>query len=434
MRCRTTTYIVAALCLLLQTPAQADIRSEAMAMLAKLRQEGIASRFPEELRSLDATVATGEMYYQLNEPQQAERYYRLATQKGLRLQERLEPAPRLHSQHPALSRPPVITTLDAPSEPAGNTEPRQQTEETPAPAPSPAQPIQSAKLVGTIGRYTVVKNDTLRLVASKLGVRRSQLIAQNRLNPKAYLRIGQVLRYNNQRIIPYSRLKNGILINIPDLMLYYFQKGRLAYATAVALGTPERSNGTLWQTPVGRFWVINKAKEPTWTVPLSIQEEMRHEGREVITSIPPGADNPLGKYALKTSLPGILIHSTSEPWSIYSYASHGCIRVYPDRMKELFKVVKVNTPGEIIYRPVKAAVTGEGRILLEVHGDIYAKTKGLEYETKTLLHAMKIAGKVDWTKVRKVIAHRSGVAEEVTRETTESRHRPPEPSQDQSPS
>ena len=90
--------LTACLCgLLLSSVAQADVRSEAIAMLAKLRSDGVAERFPQELRSLDATVATAEMYYQLSDSQNAERYYRLATQKGTQLRERLiapsQPAP-----------------------------------------------------------------------------------------------------------------------------------------------------------------------------------------------------------------------------------------------------------------------------------------------------------------------------------------------------
>lgn len=120
----------------------------------------------------------------------------------------------------------------------------------------------------------------------------------------------------------------------------------------------------------------------------------------------------MGKYALRTSLPGILIHSTSKPWSIYTFASHGCVRVHPDRMEELFKVVKLNTPGEIIYQPVKVATTEEGRIFLEVHRDIYTRTKGIEHEAKTLLQTLH--DKVDWQKVRQALSRKTGVAEDVT--------------------
>lgn len=442
MKSRITCTLALLVYLAVATTSQADIRGEAMAMLAQLRQAGVADSFPEELRSLDATVATAEMYYQLNDQQNAERYYRQATQKGIQLQERLQSAnvvphttepvaplaPPLPSsqQLPATASPvlpPPLISRDLPPE---NKQPDQAPEEL---------PIQSPKLVGTVGTYTVVKNDTVRLVAAKLGVSRSQLMAMNGLSPKSYLTVGQTLRYNNQRIIPHSRLKDGIVINIPDRMLYYFQKGELTYATAVALGTPTKMDDIPWHTPTGRFRIVNKAKDPTWTVPPSIQEEMRRDGKEVITSVPPGVENPLGKYAMKTSLPGILIHSTIKPWSIYTYASHGCIRVYPDRMEELFRLVRINTPGEIIYQPVKVATTDEGRILLEVHGDIYAKTGGIEREAKKLLSARGFTDKVDWVKVKRVISRRAGVAEEITLEAVEAQQQAqPLAQQPQSPS
>lgn len=413
-------------CLTLAHTAWADLRSETMAMLTKLRTDGVETHFPQEMRSLDATIATAEMYYQLSDQQNAERYYRLATQKGALLQERLataiQPAPPAPQLTPA-TQPDFQTPTDTvPAPPLHQVLPAVAPQSADEAAPSPMQeevPFQSEKLVGTIGRYTVVKNDSLRLVAAKLGVNYHRLAAMNGLKLKDHLRIGQVLRYNNQRIIPASKLKHGIVINIPDRMLYYFEKGKLAFATAVALGTPTKMDDIPWHTPTGRFRITNKAKDPTWTVPPSIQEEMRREGKEVLTSVPPGADNPLGKYALRTSLPGILIHSTSKPWSIYTFASHGCVRVHPDRMEELFKTVRLNTPGEIIYQPVKVATTEEGRVFLEVHHDIYTKTKGVEREARALLQTLKVDDRVDWQKVRHVISRKAGVAEEVTLHSSE---------------
>jgi L,D-transpeptidase ErfK/SrfK len=88
-------------------------------------------------------------------------------------------------------------------------------------------------------------------------------------------------------------------------------------------------------------------------------------------------------------------------------------------MEELFKLVKVNIPGEIIYRPVKLAVTDDGRILLEAHNDIYNKTRGLIAEAKALIRLQKLDDKVDWEKVKQVISRRSGVAEEITRCSTD---------------
>ncbi len=403
--------LIAAVCYLIHTgTARADMRSDTVELLAKLRQDGGATRFPDELRSLDATLATADMYSQLHDQKNAERYYKLAIQKGSLILQRQQ------TSAPGLSAPSVLQPISsAGMQPASLT-----SASTPRVPVIEQQPEYiSSRLVGTNGAYTVVKGDTIRLVAGKLGVSRVQLAAMNGLTQKDSLKAGQVLQYNNRRIVPEHRIKDGIVINIPDRMLYLFQQGTMSYSTAVALGTPTRTDQFVWQTPTGRFKIVNKAKDPTWTVPPSIQEEMRLDGKEVITSIPPGPDNPLGKYAIKTSLPGILIHSTTKPWSIYTYASHGCIRVYPERMEELFKLVKVNITGEIIYQPVKLAVTDDGRILLEAHGDIYNKTKGLATAAQALIRARKLEDKVDWEKVKKVVSRKAGVAEEITLTSTE---------------
>lgn len=405
--------------------AWADLRSDTIGQFTALHHDGAQERFPDEMNSLEATLALADMYYRLNDSRNAERYYQLAIQKAAVIRQRLQDPgqqepPRPADQPPAVIEPapPAVQPPPAIPQTAGSTEEKQPLPDEGRELP---ETFQSARLVGHAGSYTAVKGDTLRLVAAKLGVSRSQLASMNNLDPKVPLKEGQVLRYNNRRIIPEHRLKDGILINIPDRMLYLFEKGSLAFATAVALGTPTKTDQFVWETPTGRFRIVQKEKDPTWTVPPSIQEEMRLEGKEVITSIPPGPDNPLGKYAIKTSLPGILIHSTTKPWSIYSYASHGCIRVYPERMEALFQRVKTNTPGEIIYHPVKLAQTEDGRILLEAHGDIYKKTKGLTAEAQRLIHARRLNDKVDWEKVRRVLARKSGVAEDVTRSAEDSR-------------
>ena len=404
------------------TVAWADTRSDAMSVLARLREEGVATRSPEEMRSLDATLATAELYYQLNDMRNAERYYQLAIQKGAVIRQHLVgvapvspkkvTVPIPSAQSPAAAVQPPLSSPSLPASPPSSSI-------SAPPADTPSASYTSPQLVGRIGRYTVTNGDTLRLIAAKLGVSRTQLAAMNGLTPKDKLRPGQQLRYNNRRIIPEHHIRDGLVINVPDRTLYLFERGELAFSTAVALGTPTKTEQFVWQTPIGKFKIVNKAKDPTWTVPPSIQEEMRLEGKEVITSIPPGKDNPLGKYAMKTSLPGILIHSTTKPWSIYSYASHGCIRVYPERMEELFKLVKVNTNGEIIYHPVKLTVTDEGKVLLEAHGDIYNRTKGLEAEAKRLIKAQKLDDKIDWAKVKRVLSRKSGVAEEITRDSYE---------------
>lgn len=415
------TFLFFITCSMSPTSAQADLRSGSMAVLTELRQIKAVKSFPDEMRSIDATFALAEMHYQLNDGKQADHYYSLTTLNGNTLLQRLR-ASETTPQPVATTTPnPTAVTTDAVAPPPALAQ-QEAVSSAGMPALSDAErqeALDSRLLVGTIGTYTVAKGDTIRLVAAKLGVSRSQLMAMNKLDTKTILKIGQVLHFNNRRIVPEHQLVDGIVINIPDRMLYFFQRGTVAFSTAVALGTPTKTEQFIWQTPTGRFRITHKAKDPTWTVPPSIQEEMRLEGKEVITSIPPGPDNPLGRFAIMTSLPGILIHSTTKPWSIYSYASHGCIRVYPEKMEKLFNLVYKNIPGEIIYRPVKLAVTNDGRILLEAHSDIYKKTKNLEAVAQALIRTKKLESKVDWEKVKKVLSRRTGVAEEITRTSLE---------------
>ncbi len=421
MKTFTTSNLLFLLCAFAVSVSAADLRSTTMDLFVNLRKEGVATRFPDEMRSLDAAVATAEMYYQMGDTKNAERQYRLAAQKGAMIRQLLnQPAA---PDVPASPVPAPVPEQPAATEPAPLTNPQEPEAGQLLIVETESDIIESDKLIGTAGEYRVAKGETLRIVAAKLGVNRRHLASANGLSTTSKLKVGQLLRYNNRRIIPEHRVKDGIIVNIPDRMLYYFQKGKLVFSTAVALGTPNKTELFDWQTPTGKFRITAKAKDPTWTVPPSIQEEMRLEGKEVITSIPPGADNPLGKYAIKTTLPGILIHSTTKPWSIYTYASHGCIRVYPEQMEELFKLIRVNTIGEIIYRPVKLATTETGRIFLEVHGDIYSKTTGIEREARNLIRSLGLSGKVDWDKTKRVISTKTGIAEEITRATNEARNK-----------
>ncbi len=415
--------------------AFADSRSDALAVTAKLQHELNSQISADEIRSIDSSLATAEMYYQLNDKKNAERYYRLTIQKVSLINSRIAPPDKAEPIPIIKQEQQVNTTIDAnEADKSGKFSKKTVPIFTETSAPSSnldtgvpsindgQEYLGSTRLTGGVGTYRVIKGDTIRIIAAKLGISRYKLASMNNLDTKQMLKEGQLLRYNNRRIIPEHRLKDGIVINIPDRMLYLFKQGNMTFSTAVALGTPTKTGQFLWQTPIGRFKIVNKAKNPTWTVPPSIQEEMRLEGKNVITSIPPGKDNPLGKYAIKTSLPGILIHSTTKPWSIYTYASHGCIRVYPSRMEELFKLVSTHSPGEIIYKPVKLAVTDDGRILLEAHGDIYNKTEGLTAEAQMLIRRQKLEDKVDWKKVRQVISNRNGVAEDITKTPAETKN------------
>lgn len=372
------------------TLAFADIRHDAESAYTVLHQNPAINKFADDVQSLDLVFDIAERYQMVGEQENADRFYLLALQKSLIIEEMIKV-----SNEQVQVLPEYIEQKNSIPDDLSSIEPN------------------SKRIVGKRGVYTVVKGDTLRLVAAKLGVSQQQLRNINGFDNRTNLKIGQKITYNNRKIIP-QRIKNGIIVNIPDRTLYYFQRGLLVTSLPVALGSVMKNEKYVWQTPVGKFRVTDKIKDPTWTVPSSIQSEMEEKGKEVLTTVSPGPKNPLGKYAIKTSIPGILIHSTIKPSSIYSYSSHGCIRVSPDQMEGFFPKIKINTKGEIIYKPVKLAVTENGRVFLEVHRDIYRRSADLVAEAKKMVEKQKLSDLVDWGKFKSVLKNKSGVAEDIT--------------------
>lgn len=422
--------IMAGCILLCATLCNADSRKAAQDAITLLTRSVPARTMNEELASITESFSMAEEHFRRGDHELSERYYLLTIQKSHILMSSLPelfpdgatPASAQESREqdhtPRTAQPGPETMQPFTGSPSpGESAPQQQLSPTASNSEQENEDnsaeISSEKLVGNTSTYTVKKRDSLRLIAAKLGVSQQHLIKMNNLDPKPSFKPGQTLRYNNRKIIP-QHMANGIVINIPDRTLYYFKDGKLASSLPVALGVAKKGSKFDWTTPTGKFKVVAKQKDPTWFVPRSIQSEMEEKGKDVITSMPPGPRNPLGKYAIKTSLPGILIHSTTKPGSIYSFASHGCIRVYPEQMERFFKDVKINTMGEIIYRPVKLAVTEEGRIFLEVHQDVYGKSTGLPEMVKQLIEKHHITDRVNWNKVESVVKRKAGLAVDIT--------------------
>ncbi|NJD56599.1 MAG: LysM peptidoglycan-binding domain-containing protein [Nitrospirae bacterium] len=268
-------------------------------------------------------------------------------------------------------------------------------------------------IVGEELVYVVRKGDTLELVGARTGGNWWKIAKDNNIDASRRLQLGQQLKVNTRRIIP-ATIENGIIINVPDRTLYYFRGGQLTRSFPIGLGMLSSKTGKDWKTPLGKFKVIAKEKNPIWYVPPSIQEEMEMDGKEVKITVPPGPDNPLGRYALKTTMPGIMIHETIRPSSVYQFRSHGCMRVQAENMVKFFEEVELNTPGEVIYRPVKAAVSEKGRVFLEVHRDFYKLEKNPEEEARKQLEKTGAIHIIDWQKVQKVLKERSGTAEDVS--------------------
>src|SRR5512139_123168 len=257
--------------------------------------------------------------------------------------------------------------------------------------------------------YTIKPGDFLIAIGARFGVPPELLAKQNAIPWEAIIRPGQRLRLDNSHIVPVA-IDDGVLINIPQRMLFHFIQGKLIAAYPVGLGKPS------WPTPSGEFEIVSRVENKTWKVPKSIQEEMRLEGKTVLEEVPPGPDNPLGTHWLGLSMSGYGIHGTIAPSSVYHFRSHGCIRLHPDDIAELFARVEVGTPGLLVYQPVLLAVTEDGRILLEVHQDIYEKGIDPAQTVRDMAEAYGLSQDIDWPKVDAVIAAREALAREVGRQ------------------
>ena len=395
----------------------AGVRADAFTLLKTLRTADYVTTSPEEFKSFTHTVDEAEKLHIRGETAAAEQLFSLAILKGKLLREgnEEETATAYIDRQP--SRP-VFTAISSspPDKTAHPAQPADSSAATGSAAPTEA-PYQerriSQRMVGGKGSYTVRKNDSLGLVASRLGVRLRDLARMNHLKTDALLFQGQKLHYNNRRIVPKS-ISNGIVVNIPDRNLYLFRNGRVSANYPVALGISKKKESTIWRTPVGKFQIVDKKENPTWRIPLSIQKEMEENGEEVLEFMPPGPKNPLGKYAMRTTLSGILIHSTTRPASINSFSSHGCIRVMPEHMERLFKSISVPTEGEIIYKPVKVEVTRDGRVFLEVNNDSYEQIEDMAAEVRTAISRKRAESLVSWQMVARVTKEKTGIAEDVT--------------------
>ena len=137
---------------------------------------------------------------------------------------------------------------------------------------------------------------------------------------------------------------------------------------------------------------------------------MRDQGKPVLTSVPPGPDNPLGRHWIGLSLAGIGIHGTNAPTSIYGLRSHGCIRLHPDDAAALYDAVGVGEPGRIVYAPVMMMRAEDGRIWFEANPDAYRRDRTTLAQLGERAAAAGLAQRIDWLLVAVMLHDREGRA------------------------
>jgi hypothetical protein len=126
-----------------------------------------------------------------------------------------------------------------------------------------------------------------------------------------------------------------IVIRRSSNRLYLYRGMRFWRVFAVATGQAQ------YPTPLGRFSVMVKWRNPWWYPPNSAWAAGQKP-------IPPGPDNPLGTRWMGLSAPGVGIHGTPSDTSIGYSVSHGCIRMHISEAEWLFNHIDVGTPVFIV--------------------------------------------------------------------------------------
>jgi L,D-transpeptidase ErfK/SrfK len=265
-------------------------------------------------------------------------------------------------------------------------------------------------LTGARFEHTVQPGESLTSIGARYGVGVKALAARNHVLNRHTLEAGTTLVIDNRHLAAI-RPSYALSINVAQRMLFLVRDHAIVAAYPIAVGRRD------WPTPTGAFTILVKETNPTWDVPASIRDEMRRRGQVVITRVPPSPVNPLGAYWVGLSMASLGIHGTNAPTSVYQAVSHGCLRLHPDDIADLFQQISVGDSGMLIYQPVLIAMI-DGRVLVEAHDDVYRRGRDAADLIRRAAAEGGFADRLDWVKAAAALAERYGIAEDVTRETS----------------
>jgi L,D-transpeptidase ErfK/SrfK len=263
-------------------------------------------------------------------------------------------------------------------------------------------------IVGSLAMISARDGDTLPDIARHFGLGYNEATIANPdilpWMPEAGARVLLPLQF----ILPDAPRK-GIVLNLASMRLFYYppKQPDTVFTYPVGIG---RQN---WNTPLGQTTIVAKTANPTWMVPESIRREHAAKGDPLPQSVPPGPDNPLGKYALQLGFRPYLIHGTNKPYGVGMQVSHGCVRLYPEDIEVLFKKKSVGTPVRIIHQPYLTAWDGD-MLYLEAHEPLEKWARQKPKLKKKLINDLKqISSKrnvvIDWKKVDRILQSTDGI-------------------------
>lgn len=247
-----------------------------------------------------------------------------------------------------------------------------------------ASPDQS--VVGEPQIVFATKENTFSDLAREYGLGYDELVAANPDIDPWLPGEGTPVLLPTQFVIP-DVPREGIVLNIASKRLFYFP-ARAEDKPQTVLTYPIGIGRVGWETPLGSSEVTDKARDPSWYVPASVRRENRELGYPDPSVVPPGPDNPLGKYVLKLGIPGYLIHGTNQPYGVGMRVSHGCVRLYPENIELLYELVDRGEKVIIINEPFLAGQR-DGELYFEGHLPLEDDEVSAEDHLQTIFASLK---------------------------------------------
>lgn len=273
---------------------------------------------------------------------------------------------------------------------------------------------EKGDVVGGIQRAKATYEDTLISIGHRFGVGYEEI---RRANPDVSVWVpGQdtEVMIPTRFILP-SGPREGIVVNVAEMRLYYYPPVKDGETPRVE--TYPVSVGRMdWKTPLGTTSIVAKAKDPAWYPPESIIKEHAEQGDMLPRVVPAGPDNPLGQFAMRLGLPGYLIHGTNRPQGVGMRVTHGCIRMLPEDIANLFPRIPVGTKVRLINEPFKLGWTSEGALFVQAYPSLEESEATPVSRITDAIDAVSSAVKgkeypVDYAKLRTVVESPSGLPE-----------------------
>ncbi|GLR33375.1 L,D-transpeptidase family protein [Shewanella decolorationis] len=271
-------------------------------------------------------------------------------------------------------------------------------------------PSSKSRLVGENLYYTVPEGKhTLEDIAAKFQLGLSNLLEANPGVDPFLPTPGSKLLIPQQLILPNAP-REGIVINVAEMRLYYYPKGKnTVEVLPIGIGQIGKDTPENWVTSVQR-----KRANPTWTPTPRIRKEYAARGEILPAVWPAGPDNPMGLYALYI---GNLyaIHGTNASFGIGLRVSQGCVRLRHDDIEHLFKTVPVGTRVQFVNQPIKATEEPDGKRYLAVHQPLSRTIAEFESNEPVSLSLPKDIAKfiakadTDSAVIKKLLDERTGV-------------------------